>query len=40
MVTGYIIHHSKMVETMQAWPLAARAGLEARGVLREKEGDE
>ena len=40
MVTGYIVHHSKMVEMMQAWPLAARAGLEARGVVREKEGDE
>jgi hypothetical protein len=40
MVTGYFVHHSKMVETMQAWPLAARAGLEARGVMPEEEGDE
>ncbi|MCI0338681.1 MAG: hypothetical protein L0226_13975 [Acidobacteria bacterium] len=39
MVTGYIIHHSKMVETMQTWPLAARAGLEARGVMYEKGGE-
>lgn len=28
MVTGYVVHHSKTVETMQTWPLAARAGLE------------
>jgi flagellar biosynthesis protein FliR len=40
MVTGYFVHHSKMVETMQAWPLAARAGLEARDVMPEEEGDE
>jgi hypothetical protein len=37
MVTGYVVHHSKMVETMQAWPLAARAGLEAPGVMVERE---
>jgi hypothetical protein len=36
MVTGYIVHHSKMVETMQTWPLAARAGLEIPGVMEEK----
>jgi hypothetical protein len=39
MVTGYLVHHSKMVETMQTWPLAARAGLEARGVIHKKEGE-
>jgi hypothetical protein len=27
MTTGYVVHHSKMVETMQTWPLAARAEL-------------
>jgi hypothetical protein len=37
MVTGYIVHHSKMVETMQVWPLAARAGIEAPGVMSERE---
>ena len=37
MVTGYIVHHSKMVETMQTWPLAARAGIEAPGVMSERE---
>jgi len=37
MVTGYIVHHSKMVETMQTWPLAARAGIEAPGVMEERE---
>src|SRR5215475_9963856 len=36
MTTGYVVHHSKMVETMQTWPLAARAGIEARGVMSEK----
>ena len=40
MVTGYIVHHSKMVETMQTWPLAARAGLEVRGNIHEKEEEE
>src|SRR6185436_10072018 len=33
MTTGYVIHHSKTVETMQTWPLAARAGLEVPGLL-------
>jgi hypothetical protein len=37
MTTGYVVHHSKMVETMQAWPLAARAGIEAPGVMSERE---
>jgi hypothetical protein len=37
MTTGYVVHHSKMVETMQAWPLAARAGLEAPGLMHERE---
>jgi hypothetical protein len=36
LVAGYVVHHSKTVETMQTWPLAARAGLEAPGVF-EKE---
>jgi len=36
MTTGYVVHHSKMVETMQTWPLAARAGIEAPGVMSEK----
>ena len=36
MTTGYVVHHSKMVETMQAWPLAARAGIEAPGVMSER----
>jgi hypothetical protein len=40
MVTGYIVHHSKMVETMQTWPLAARAGLETRSQAHENEGEE
>src|SRR5262245_5935180 len=36
LVAGYVVHHTKTVETMQTWPLAARAGLEAPGLLREK----
>jgi hypothetical protein len=38
MTTGYVVHHSKMVETMQTWPLAARAGIEAPGVMSERGG--
>ena len=37
LTTGYIVHHSKLVETMQTWPLAARAGLEIPGLMEEKE---
>ena len=36
MTTGYVVHHSKMVETMQTWPLAARAGIEAPGVVHDR----
>jgi len=37
LVTGYIVAHSRWVETAQAWPLAARAGLEAPGVMPTEE---
>jgi hypothetical protein len=37
LTTGYyVVHHSKMIETMQTWPLAARAGIEAPGVMPKK----
>jgi hypothetical protein len=36
LATGYVVHHTKTVATMQTWPLAARAGLEAPGVMPEK----
>jgi len=36
MTTGYVVHHSKMVKTMQTWPLAARAGIEAPGVMHDR----
>src|SRR6185503_12986536 len=36
MTTGYVIHHTRTVETMQTWPLAARAGLEVPGLIEEK----
>ena len=39
MTTGYVVHHSKMVETMQTWPLAARAGIEVPGVMSERRGE-
>jgi flagellar biosynthesis protein FliR len=39
LTTGYVVHHSKMVEIMQTWPLAARAGLEAPGVMPERSGE-
>jgi hypothetical protein len=37
LATGYVVHHSKMIETMQTWPLAARAGLEAPGLMQDRE---
>ena len=39
LITGFIVAHSKEVETAQSWPLAARAGVEAPGVMPEKEAD-
>jgi hypothetical protein len=36
LATGYVVAHSRMVETMQTWPLAARAGIEAPGVMSER----
>jgi hypothetical protein len=36
---GYVIARTGLVETLQIWPLAARAGLVTPGVPREK-GDE
>jgi hypothetical protein len=35
LVAGYIVHHTETVETMQTWPLAARAGLRVPGLLQE-----
>jgi hypothetical protein len=34
-----VIHHTETVETMQTWPLAARAGIEAPGLLPGKRED-
>ena len=39
LITGYVVAHSKMVETAQSWPLAARAGVEAPGLIPENEGE-
>jgi hypothetical protein len=36
LVAGYIVHHTETVETMQTWPLAARAGIRAPGVSRQR----
>ena len=40
LITGFIVAHSKQVETAQSWPLAARVGLEAPGLMPEEEGDQ
>jgi len=37
LITGYVVAHSKTVETAQSWPLAARAGVEAPGLMPEEE---
>ena len=39
MVTGYVVAHTKMVETVQTWPLAARAGIEAPGIGPERRSE-
>ena len=39
MVTGYLVAHTKTVETVQTWPLAARAGIEAPGVVHQRKED-
>jgi hypothetical protein len=39
LTTGYVVHHSKMVETMQTWPLVVRAGIKAPGVMPERGGE-
>ena len=39
LITGFVVAHSKEVETAQAWPLAARAGVEAPGVMPELEDE-
>jgi len=40
LVAGYIVHHTPTVETMQTWPLAARAGIEAPGLFQERSRPE
>ena len=40
LITGFIVAHSKQVETAQSWPLAARAGVEAPGLMPEQEEDQ
>jgi hypothetical protein len=40
LINGYVVAHSREVETAQSWPLAARAGVEAPGVMPEKEAEE
>jgi hypothetical protein len=39
LITGFVVAHSKEVETAQSWPLAARAGVEAPGVMPEQEAE-
>jgi hypothetical protein len=40
MVTGYVVAHTKTVETVQTWPLAARAGIEAPGIGPERRSEQ
>jgi len=40
LAAGLVVSRSESVRTVQSWPLAARAGLEARGVSPEKEPHE
>jgi hypothetical protein len=37
MIGGFVIAHSERIETMQTWPMAARAGLETPQVDPEQE---
>lgn len=37
LITGYIVAHSKKIETAQTGPLAARAGIEAPGLMPGEE---
>jgi hypothetical protein len=39
-VCGRVIARTQPIETIQSWPLAARAGVEAPGVMSEKEPEE
>ena len=39
LITGFIVAHSKMVETSQPGPLPIRAGIEAPGVMPREEGE-
>ncbi len=39
LVAGFMISRAVPVATMQTWPLAARAGVEATGMDRERERD-
>jgi hypothetical protein len=40
LITGYVVAHSKTVETAQAAPLVARAGMEAPGLIPERKGEQ
>ena len=39
LAAAYVISRTQPVATMQTWPLAAAAGVEARGVGGPREGD-
>lgn len=39
LITGFVVAHSKEVETAQSWPLAARAGVEAPGLVPVREDE-
>jgi len=39
LVAGWVIARAEPIKTMQSWPLVERAGIEATGIARSKEGD-
>ena len=39
LAAGYVVSRAQPVATMQTWPLAARAGVEAPGVSGPRERD-
>jgi hypothetical protein len=40
LITGFVVARSTKVETAQSWPLAARAGIEAPGLIPEHEEEQ
>ena len=39
LMTGYVVSHTRTVETLQTWPLAKRAGIEAPGIEPDRRSE-